>query len=58
MGSEFTNSSISQEFHKGYILVGSWYFVIQELGIGYTLKGITVSVFVVKKAYFYNETYQ
>lgn len=39
---EFTNSMISQELHKGCILVGSRDFVIQELGIGYTEKGIEV----------------
>jgi hypothetical protein len=51
MGSVFMNSSISQEFHKGYILMGSWYFVIQELGVGYTEKGIDVYRFVVKLKY-------
>jgi hypothetical protein len=51
MGSEFTNSSISQEFHKGYILVGTWDFVIQELGLTYPATVIDVKQFVVKLKY-------
>jgi hypothetical protein len=51
MRSVFMNSSISQEFHKGYILVGSWYFVIQELGVTYPATVIDVKRFVVKLKY-------
>lgn len=51
MRSVFTNSSISKELHKGYILVESLDFVIQELWIGYTKKGIDVKRFVVKLKY-------
>ena len=47
----FTNSSIYQEFHKDHILVGSWDFVIQVLGIGYTGTGIVMYGFVVKQVY-------
>jgi hypothetical protein len=53
-GPVFTNSSISQEFHKDHILVGSWDFVIQEIGIGYTGTGIVVYGFVVKQVYILN----
>jgi hypothetical protein len=42
---------IPLNFHKDHILVGSWDFVIQELEIGYTGKGIMVCGFVVKQVY-------
>jgi hypothetical protein len=51
MWSEFTNGSISQEFHKDYILLESLDFVIQESWIGYTEKGIDVYRFVVRQVY-------
>ena len=51
----FTNSSIFQEFHNHHILVGSWDFVIQEIGIGYTGTGIKVCGFVVIQVYVYYE---
>ncbi len=51
MRSEFTNSSISMEFHNRCILVESLDFVIQELWIGHTEKRIEVYRFVVRQVY-------
>jgi hypothetical protein len=51
MWAEFTNSLISQELHKGSILVGSRDFVIQELRVTYPVTVIDERRFVVKFKY-------